>query len=114
MKGHGLWRRHHLPLERIKGEWTQKVYGVDDGPRYEGSGPWEHHHNVSQWTSRPTNRPLPRRDYLIRNDYDVLVARNQHVLTPDGWVHEQNNDKLSLSQDSSRHTILVREIGRNH
>ena len=28
----------------VKGQWTQKVYQVDDSPRYEGSATWVHVH----------------------------------------------------------------------
>ena len=26
----------------VRGQWTQKVYQVDDSPRYEGSSTWVH------------------------------------------------------------------------
>ncbi|MDZ7846150.1 MAG: DUF6607 family protein [Owenweeksia sp.] len=34
------WDKKQLTLEEAKGTWTQKVYQVDDSPRYEGSATW--------------------------------------------------------------------------
>lgn len=112
-EGRGLWKRHSLEPEAVKGAWTQKVYAVDDGPRYEVSGVWTHGQNVSEWTANTGHRPLPRRDYLYRSDYDILLANNRQVITPTGWVHEQDNDKLRLGHSGKEDEILVREIGRN-
>ena len=46
-----------------------------------------------------------------RDDYDAILAVNRHALTPDGWVHEQDNSKLVM-RDGAPH-ILVREVGVN-
>jgi hypothetical protein len=85
------------------------VYGVDDAPRYDGYGRWTHDASGSAWESNETWRPLPRREYTTRSDYDVLVAINRHRITKDGWEHEQLNSKLVLEP---RH-VLVREHGLN-
>jgi hypothetical protein len=36
---------------------------------------------------------------------------NRHTITPWGWAHEQDNEKLAFREDG--HEILVREIGVN-
>jgi len=110
-KGNRTWEPRKLSADEARGTWTQQVFQVDDSPRYEGYGKWVHNENVSSWESNETWRPLPRREYTKRDDYHVLVARNRHTLTPDGWVHEQDNYKLVLGEDDS--PILAREIGLN-
>ena len=44
-------------------------------------GRWEHFGNVSTWLSSTTWRPLPRREFSVRKDYDVLVGTNRHTIT---------------------------------
>jgi hypothetical protein len=61
------------------------------------------------WTSAETWRPLPRREYSKRDDYDVLIATNRHVIGPDGWRHEQQNRKWVIDEAHS----LVEEEGLN-
>ncbi|MGB0177765.1 MAG: DUF6607 family protein, partial [Owenweeksia sp.] len=36
------WEKKELPADKINGTWTQKVYQVDDSPRYEGYATWIH------------------------------------------------------------------------
>jgi hypothetical protein len=108
-KGKEIWQKRTLPPEAVKCTWTQAVYGVDDAPRYDGFGAWKHTETGSEWTSNETWRPLPRREYTTRNDYDVVVAVNQHRITSKGWEHEQHNSKLVLEP---RH-VLVKEHGLN-
>ena len=55
-------------------------------------------------------RPLPRRDMTTRDDYHAVDAVNRHVITPLGWVHEQDNSKLMLDGTPQ---VLVREVGVN-
>jgi hypothetical protein len=108
--GHQTWRTRRLDVSERRGKWAQLVYQVDDSPRYAAVAEWVHQHGVSAWTSSPTWRPLPRRETTTRQDYDVLVSVNRHALTPGGWVHEQDNSKLILDQESR---LLAREIGVN-
>lgn len=108
--GHDTWRTRRLDHAERLGKWAQLVYQVDDSPRYAALSEWTHVNGVSSWTSLPTWRPLPRREITKRQDYDVLVSANRHALTPNGWVHEQDNSKLILG-DSPR--FLVREQGVN-
>jgi hypothetical protein len=109
--------RKHFELEPVaadkaRGAWSQSVYEVDDAPRYAGVGRWDHANGVDAWTSDFTWRPLPRREYTKRNDYQVLGAVNRHTLTPGGWMHEQDNQKLLLDAAGTT-TALVREVGIN-
>ena len=92
-QGKRTWKKRTLPAAEVKGTWTQLVTQVDDSPRYESWGKWTHEGNRSAWTSKDTCRPLPRREYTKRSDYDILRAVNRHVITPEGWVHEQENRK---------------------
>ncbi len=103
-------RRARTQAERA-GAWTQSVYEVHDGPRYAGSGRWNHRYGVSTWTSERTWRPLPRREYTTRDDYDLLNAENRHTITPSGWTHEQDNTKVI--RRGGRDRSLVREFGFN-
>ncbi len=103
------WSKRTLETKDVKGQWIQRVFQVDDSPRYESIGTWEHAKEHSLWQSQRTNRPLPRREYTKRSDYDVLVATNRHLVTPTGWVHEQDNTKFIVSESRS----LVREAGLN-
>lgn len=115
-KGHSTWEKSILDSEIVKGKWTQAVYQVDDSPRYEGIGIWEHKGNFSGWTSSEVWRPLPRREFSVRNDYDVLSGTNMHIITPDGWIHEQHNLKLALNENGNpleENPYISREIGVN-
>jgi len=110
-QGNQTWKKRELSEEEAAGTWTQRVFQVDDSPRYEAIGRWHHQGGVSQWTSTPTSRPLPRREYTKRDDYDILRAVNRHTLTSSGWIHEQDNDKL-VSRTGPEY-ILAREWGLN-
>jgi hypothetical protein len=106
------WDVVPLAPEKTKGAWTQCVYEVSDAPRYCGTGKWNHRYGVSTWTSDRTWRPLPRREYTIRDDYNALNAENRHTVTPHGWTHEQDNTKtVRKGRDTSG--TLVREFGLN-
>lgn len=98
--------------DETKGTWTQLVTQTDDSPRYKAQGTWSHLGGSSIWTSKTSTRPLPRRDYTKRDDYDLLVVVNQHIITPQGWVHQQNNRKL-VAREGRREFLCV-ESGLNH
>lgn len=79
---------------KVKNSWSQAVYQVDDSPRYESFGIWLHEEGVSRWVSKTTNRPLPRREHSVRDDYNLLKGVNKISVLPWGWVMEENNDKI--------------------
>jgi len=107
------WRWRDVPEELVAGSWTQCVYEVSDAPRYCGSGRWQHGNGVSTWTSDTTARPLPRRDYSKRSDYNVLMAVNRHTIVPGGWTHEQDNTKAVRNAAGEITALIVREAGFN-
>lgn len=86
------WTYKKLNKKDVKGQWTQKVFQVDDSPRYEGSATWVHFDGKHYWMNT-TDAPLPRREQS-RKDYNVLKRRNIHEITPYGWLHEQDNVKI--------------------
>jgi hypothetical protein len=110
-RGDRTWERRTLSEAEARCSWSQAVFEVDDGPRYESYGHFAHDAAAarSTWVSASTWRPLPRREYTVRNDYDVLVAENRHVMTARGWLHEQDNLKQRLEEQR----VLVRERGVN-
>jgi len=107
--GKNHWSKRTLSADAARCTWTQAVFEVDDAPRYEGVGRWAHDAQSSVWQSNETWRPLPRREYTKRSDYDVLLGVNRHRITKTGWNHEQDNIKIVLEP----HHQLVRERGLN-
>ena len=107
------WAYVALDDDETNGQWTQCVYGVVDTPRYCGTGHWNHRYGNPTWTSDRSWRPLPRRDYTIRDDYNALNVENRHTITPSGWTHEQDNTKV-VRQGTQSNRPLVREFGFNH
>jgi hypothetical protein len=97
-QGKHTWQRRTLAKRDVKGKWTQAVYQVDDSPRYESFGRWQHSPSASTWISEDTWRPLPRREWSVRKDYDVLVGTNRHTILSTGWVQEENNLKTVLEE----------------
>jgi hypothetical protein len=106
-QGANTWAPREVPAAERRGSWVQSVTQVDDSPRYAARGRWEHAEGVSTWISDQTWRPLPRREFSVRKDYDVLVGTNRHTLTPTGWVQEENNVKVVLATRRQ----LAREYG---
>lgn len=106
------WTVHALSAEATKGAWTQCVYEVSDAPRYCGTGRWTYDNGVPTWTGDVSWRPLPRREYTKRSDYNALSVVNRHTLTPHGWTHEQFNTKVLRKPDGSQ-SELAREFGFN-
>lgn len=114
--GDRRWREVRLDEAVVAGKWTQAVYQVDDSPRYESFGEWVHTESYSLWESGETWRPLPRREFSVRDDYDVLIGSNRHTILPDGWVHEEDNRKVVLEPADggmSPADTLAREAGVN-
>lgn len=108
--GDATWQRREVPEAERRRAWAQDVYQVDDSPRYSGVGRWHHDQARSTWSGGDGARPLPRREWSVRSDYGLLFGSNRHTITPDGWIHEQVNDKqVSLAQPRP----LAREFGLN-
>lgn len=105
------WKFETKTKKEVAGQWTQRVYQVDDSPRYEGSSTWLHVDNRHFWTNT-TDAPLPRREHTIRNDYNVLKRTNTHEITKDGWLHNQDNDKI-VRADNQKDILLAQEKGND-
>lgn len=113
-KGNDRWERRPLAAGEASGRWLQTVYQVDESPRYASLGKWQHTGSFSSWLSGETWRPLPRREWSVRQDYQVLAGTNRHTILSDGWVQEENNLKAVLTAsrelDPSR-PFVGREYG---
>ena len=107
------WRQREVPADLVRGGWTQCVFEVSDAPRYCGSGRWVHAGGTSTWTSDAGWRPLPRREYTTRQDYNALAAVNRHTIAPGGWTHEQDNRKDVRDANGTVSASIVRETGFN-
>ncbi|MEM5564226.1 DUF6607 family protein [Psychroserpens sp. AS72] len=109
--GDNEWLSEEKDKQAVKGQWTQKVYQVDDSPRYEGSSTWVHVDGKSYWENT-TTAPLPRREYTKRSDYNITNRGNRHEITNYGWVHDQDNDKV-IREEGKDDVILAKEKGYN-
>lgn len=89
----GEWKKIQLSPEQVEGTWTQKVYQVDDSPRYEGYGTWVHVDGRHFWEST-ADAPLPRRELKRKEEYNVLKRLSHIELTDYGWILEQDNQKI--------------------
>ncbi|MGO4774381.1 DUF6607 family protein, partial [Lysobacter sp. 2RAB21] len=106
------WHVRKIPADLNRGAWTQCVFEVSDAPRYCGTGRWDYKNNIATWTSDASWRPLPRREYTKRSDYNAVAAINRHTITPNGWTHEQFNTKVLRKPDGTQEE-LAREFGFN-
>ncbi len=104
------WQKQKLTPSQVSGQWTQKVFEVDDAPRYEGTATWIHADGRHYWENT-TDAPLPRREYTKRTDYNVMRRTNHHEITSYGYLHEQDNEKVLRSEAGDQ--LLVREKGYN-
>jgi hypothetical protein len=98
--GNERFEKRALSRAERRGAWSQTVYDVDDALRYSSLARWVHGREASVWDGGEAWRPLPRREYTVRHDYQVLAGRNRISVLPTGWVHEQDNLKLVLAQVS--------------
>ena len=106
------WNKLVTKYNSTKGQWTQKVYQVDDSPRYEGSGTWVYIDKKTFWENT-VDAPLPRRERTIRSDYNVLNRGNRIEITDSGWQHKQNNHKI-LRTDTANDVLIASEYGINN
>jgi len=109
--GDNEWLFEKKSKDEVKGQWTQKVFQVDDSPRYEGSATWVHVDGKHYWENT-TTAPLPRREYTKRSDYNVTLRGNRHEITKYGWLHDQDNAKV-IRAKGKEDVILANEKGYN-
>jgi hypothetical protein len=105
------WKYISKEKKEVSGQWTQKVFQVDDSPRYEGSGTWVYVDGKAYWENT-TNAPLPRREYTERSDYNVTGRNNRHEIISTGWIHDQDNTKIIREEDKPDE-IIANEKGYN-
>ena len=110
--GNTNWKYITKTKKDVKGQWTQKVFQVDDSPRYEGSATWVHVDGKSYWENS-SYAPLPRREYTKRNDYNIMIRGNRHEITKYGWLHDQDNFKVVKDLESDSEVIIASEKGMN-
>ena len=103
------WIKKTLSKKERNGKWVQKVYQVDDSPRYEGIGSWVMVDGKTYWES-VADAPLPRREYSKRKDYNVMKRGNRHEIKNFGWIHEQDNIKIMRGDTD---IIIAEEKGWN-
>lgn len=104
-EGNNTWSKRIMSKEAVKGTWTQKVFQIDESPRYEAFGKWTRENNEWIWTGNTCNSPLPRRELLKREDYSVIKRRSRMVIGQDYWYLEQDNQKMKSD------TLLCYEKG---
>ena len=110
-QGNNTWRQQAIPVNERAGSWSQAVFQVDDSPRYESYGRWQHNPSFSSWISATTQRPLPRREYSVRDDYHILEGFNRHTINRFGWVQEEENWKKVLHPDGRLKAYVAKEEG---
>lgn len=108
-QGNRIWQRTQLSKDDVSGTWTQSVFQVDDSPRYEVVGRWEHGAQYASWFSEASLRPLPRREHSVRDDYNILEGEHRITISPTGWIHEQHNRKVNRHKNLD--TYVAQEIG---
>ncbi len=109
-KGDRTWVKETVPAEQVKGKWTQTVWEVADEPRYQGFSQFVNLDGKVIWQNT-TDAPLPRREYSVRNDYNVLKRTNRLNITDSGYLHEQDNSKIIRAGGTDK--LLVEEKGWN-
>ncbi len=88
------WKFEDIAEKTRKGRWSQTVWQVDDSPRYGSYGQFEEQGGIRRWRSNWTWRPLARRDAVRKPVYDRYLSINRHQVSPDGWIHWQDNIKM--------------------
>lgn len=103
------WMKENLSAAQAKGTWTQKVYQVDDSPRYESYGTWVHVDGKHYWEG-VNDAPLPRREFIKRSDYNVLRRHSRiEVFSDKSWALIQDNEKIV--RQNGRDKVLCWERG---
>ncbi len=109
-QGNKTWAKEMQSPEAVKGKWTQAIWEVSDEPRYQGSNEWIHANGQDFWLST-ADAPLPRREYSVRSDYNLLNRTNRIIITGGGYIHEQDNKKIIRENGIDK--LLVEEKGIN-
>lgn len=108
--GDRTWVKEPIPAEEVKGKWVQTVWEVADEPRYQGFSSFAEFNGQISWQNT-TDAPLPRREYSVRSDYNILRRTNRITFTDTGYLHEQDNRKI-IRKDG-KDLLLAEEKGWN-
>lgn len=109
-QGDRTWVKETVPVEQVKGKWTQTVWEVADEPRYQGFSQFVNLDGKIIWQNT-TDAPLPRREYSVRSDYNILKRTNRLNIADSGYLHEQDNQKIVRANGTDK--LLVEEKGLN-
>jgi hypothetical protein len=109
-KGDRTWVKETVSADDVKNKWTQTVWEVGDEPRYQGFSQFVNLDGKIVWQNT-TDAPLPRREYSVRSDYNILKRTNRLNITDSGYLHEQDNQKIIRSNGTDK--LLVEEKGHN-
>ncbi|MBC7872683.1 MAG: hypothetical protein H7Y01_01735 [Ferruginibacter sp.] len=109
-KGDRTWVKEQLSPEQVKGKWTQTIWEVSDEPRYQGFSQFVTLDGKITWQNT-TDAPLPRREYSVRSDYNILRRTNRLYITDSGYIHEQDNEKIIRTNNTDK--LLTQEKGIN-
>ncbi len=109
-EGNKQWTKAPLNSQETANKWVQTVWETDDAPRYQGVSQWVNTDGKTFWQST-VNAPLPRREYTTRSDYNILKRGNRIVVTDTGWVHDQDN--LKVSHTATADKLIAEEKGVN-
>lgn len=109
-QGNKTWTRELQKPEAVKGKWTQSIWEVSDEPRYQGTSEWITANGETFWLNT-TDAPLPRREYSVRSDYNILNRTNRLVISENGYVHLQDNRKIIREEGKDK--LLAEEKGIN-
>ena len=108
--GNKTWKKEIQKPEEVKGKWTQSIWEVSDEPRYQGTSEWVYANGQQFWLNT-TDAPLPRREYSVRSDYNLLKRTNKITLNNNGYIHEQDNKKIIRENGIDK--LLAEEKGFN-
>ncbi|MFT3945563.1 MAG: hypothetical protein QM763_01205 [Agriterribacter sp.] len=109
-KGDKTWEKILLKPADVKGKWTQTVWEVSEAPRYQGVSEWIKTDKKIIWENT-ADAPLPRREYSVRSDYNILKRGNRIIINEEGWIHDQDNKKIIREAGTDK--LLVEEKGIN-
>jgi len=109
-KGDRTWVKEMLTPSQVKGKWTQTIWEVSDEPRYQGLSQFVNLDGKLIWQNT-TDAPLPRREYSVRSDYNILKRTNRLNISDKGYIHEQDNEKVLRSNGKDK--LIVQERGLN-
>ncbi len=96
--------------------WTQQVFQVDGGPRYQCTAAWKHEGEQLSWNC-DAPAPLPRRetDTAKRTNYNLMLRGNTVTVSSTGWIHHEENTKVKVETSgvATSFTPIANEVGDN-